>query len=280
MINGQQTTRVLHEATDSDASVLIRVIHVPRSAQNKADDFDNLVSRIVAATNSQNYIKPSDLMSNDRRQIDIERSLRRLDYQYLRKRETTGEARRRAVSKHRFLIRKEELARASAACSLDPVVVREGTEHLFEEERYPVVFPNSDPDYYLPRYWLMHEIRYAARGYPERAYATWLVLHFMWNALGPVLRSRSRRERFRVDCEHDNQSLVPLQAAIGRVFQGALAYFRANRGTGARAADVSTFFKRAGLHKAFATYWAASPKSQLAFERHVSRFEQALTSEG
>ena len=46
------------------------------------------VSKIVAATNWQNAIKASDLMSNDRRQIDLERNLRKLDYQYLRKRQS------------------------------------------------------------------------------------------------------------------------------------------------------------------------------------------------
>ena len=55
--------------------------------------FETLVSRIVSATNWQNAIKPSDLMSNDRRQIEVERQFRKLDYLYIRKRMTKGEAR-------------------------------------------------------------------------------------------------------------------------------------------------------------------------------------------
>lgn len=102
VINGQQTTRTLHKKAgkNSKATVLVRVISVPRDSDEESNRFDNLVSKIVAATNWQNAIKPSDLMSNDRRQIDLERNLRKLDYQYLRKRQTKGEARRHAGDRH------------------------------------------------------------------------------------------------------------------------------------------------------------------------------------
>jgi hypothetical protein len=75
VINGQQTTRALANNVGKrvDASVLVRVIRVPRSSQSSSgNDFETLVSRIVASTNWQNAIRPSDLMSNDRRQIEIE----------------------------------------------------------------------------------------------------------------------------------------------------------------------------------------------------------------
>lgn len=72
------------------------------------------------------------------------------------------------------MVTKEELAQAVAACDLDPVVVRsEGKEGLFAEQYYTKVFPTSDPLFYLARYRLMHEVRYASAGYPERAYTKW-----------------------------------------------------------------------------------------------------------
>ena len=75
VINGQQTTRTLAGAVGRGprASVLVRVIRVPRGACSGGDHFETLVSRIVRATNWQNAIRPSDLISNDRRQIEIER---------------------------------------------------------------------------------------------------------------------------------------------------------------------------------------------------------------
>jgi hypothetical protein len=152
VINGQQTTRTLHKCAsrNAKATVLVRVISVPRETEEGERRFENLVSKIVAATNWQNAIKPSDLMANDRRQIEIERNLRKLDYHYLRKRQSKSEARRQAGVRRATFIKKEELAQAVAACDMDPSIVRSGKEQLFEERYYEQVFPNSDPFYYLP----------------------------------------------------------------------------------------------------------------------------------
>src|SRR5690349_20645052 len=88
VINGQQTTRVLAEQSTRRASVLVRVIAIPRNRDDGSDHYEDLVSRIVEATNFQNAIKPSDLRSNDHEQVRIEREFRRLGFQYLRKRES------------------------------------------------------------------------------------------------------------------------------------------------------------------------------------------------
>lgn len=257
IINGQQTSRTLHRCSErsANATVLVRVISVPRDSDDDSGRFENLVSRIVGATNWQNAIRPSDLMANDRRQVELERNLRKLDYQYLRKRQSKGEARRNAGMKHRFVIAKDELAQAVAACDLDPIVVREGKEQLFEESHYASIFPKSDPDYYLPRYWLGKHVAAEARGYPERAYAKWLVLHWMWKQLSRVLGTKARKECFRVNSERELSE--KLLHAARAVFGGALAYYRANRGSGSKQLDTSQFFKRRNHH--------------LEFEKHFSR---------
>lgn len=196
VINGQQTTRMLH-ARGRDgrgASVLVRVFKVPREPGEHSKDFDTLVSSIVQATNWQNAIRPSDLMSNDRRQIEIERQLRKYNYLYVRKRQTKDEAKRAAATASSFIIKKDELAQAIAACDLDPAVLREGKENLFEERWYSHVFPNSDPFYYVCRYWLTRRASAAASSYPERAYAKWHVVHFIWMHL---------KRRHTVRCELD-----------------------------------------------------------------------------
>jgi hypothetical protein len=67
VINGQQTTRELHRngAESRNASVLVRVIKVPRGPEGDTSSFEDLVSQIVVATNFQNEIRASDLKSND-----------------------------------------------------------------------------------------------------------------------------------------------------------------------------------------------------------------------
>jgi hypothetical protein len=270
VINGQQTTRTLHKKAtkDSKATVLVRVISVPRDCDEESSRFDNLVSKIVAATNWQNAIRASDLMSNDRRQIDLERNLRKLDYQYLRKRQSKGEARRHAGVRHRFLVKKDELAQAVAACDLDPSIVREGKERLFEERFYNQVFPNADPNYYLPRYWLVAYTQFAARGYPERAYAKWVVTHFVWQSMAKILGTRYQRALFiRVNERGSFESLGKL---CNLAYKGVIQFYRLRRGTGEKAKDPSTFFQRKGLHRDFANYWNRNGG------KYKSQFSKAL----
>jgi hypothetical protein len=283
VINGQQTTRTLAREVRKGprASVLVRVIRVPRDANGDSNSFETLVSRIVSATNWQNAIRASDLMSNDRRQVEIERQLRKLNYLYLRKRMTKGEARRAAGSRHLHLVKKEELAQAVAGCDLDPSILREGKERLFEERWYGQIFPSADPRYYLPRYRLMREVSYAARGYPERAYAKWLVLNFMWTWLEPLCRTRARADAFRRACEQYKDCVVnPLWRLNDAAFVAALRFYRSKRGTGSTAIDVSTFFQRRNLHKEFAKYWRGSAnKSRPVFNKAWARFAKALNAE-
>ena len=279
VINGQQTTRMLHAARKDGrgASVLLRVFRVPRELGNGSDGFETLVSNIVQATNWQNAIRPSDLMSNDRRQIEIERNFRKLSYLYVRKRQTKGEARRAAAAAHYFIVKKDELAQAVAACDLDPAVVREGKESLFEERWYSHVFPNSDPGFYLCRYWLMKAVSYTARGYPERAYAKWLVINFVWSYLKPQLFARSKQDMFRKENESYTPTFWALSKAIHVAFRAALSFYRAKRGKGAKAIDVSTFFQRHKLPADFAKFWSGSTnKHRLAFKRAWKRFEETF----
>jgi len=278
VINGQQTTRTIARSIGKTtaASVLMRVIRVSRDDghDDNCHCFESLVSQIVSATNWQNAIRPSDLMSNDRRQIEIERQMRKLDYFYVRKRQTKGEARRAAGSQKYILVRKDEIAQAVAACDLETSILREGKEGLFEERWYSRVFPTADPYYYLTRYWLMRQVGYMAHGYPERAYAKWMVLHFVWSRLSPLIRARSASQIF--VAEFERYRYRPLSQAIDAVFRAALRFYRRYRkGKGEKAQDVSTFFKRKGLDAGFVRFWSgAVNKLRPKFARNWARFEE------
>lgn len=280
VINGQQTTRVLaaHRRGTSKASVLVRVIRIPRSHDEGDRRFDDLVSRIVEATNWQNAIRPSDLMANDRQQVLLEREFRKLGYQYLRKRQTKAEARRMVRAQYQFLVKKEELAQAVAACELDPAVVRAGKERLFEERYYPTVFASSSAGDYLDRYWMMRHVSRVARGYPERAYAKWLVLHTVWELLEKDVKQS--KGSFRTASETwDGDVLEPLERCVDALFKGALHLYRNKRGRGPSATDISTFFQRRGLHETFASFWRRGPKTAKAqFKRGRQQFVQALAA--
>ncbi len=282
IINGQQTTRTLSRKADEarKASVVVRVIQVPRGGNNGDEEFDALVSKIVEGTNWQNFIRSSDLVANDRRQVELQRELRKRGYLYLRKRESKGEARRSAGSRQYRLVKKEDLARAVAGCDLDPVEARSGVENLFEDEKYSCIFPSADPLYYLTRYWTMREVTYCAREYPQRGYAKWLVQWFIWSRLSPLLRSKSSQDRFVHRIERGDRDFEWLLIqSIDKVFIAALAYWRKNRGKGAKAMDPSTFFRnKRGRHIEFKTYWRGkNNKGRKGFEKVWKKFSHALT---
>jgi hypothetical protein len=283
VINGQQTTRTLATFPQqaAKASVLVKVIRVPRADPENSMGFEEVVSRVVQGTNWQNAITQSDLMSNDRRQIELERALRKIGYLYLRKRQKQGEAQALEGGKQFYIVKKEQFAQAVAGCDLDPVIIRSGKEKLFEEEHYPQVFPNSDPDFYLPRYHLLREVTWCARGVPERGYAKWMVLNFMWSQLSPCLRGHRKPRVFRILCERQNEGcVVPLSHAIDVVFIEALRYYRENRGQGETAQDISTFFRnRKGHHKRFAEHWnSANQDRREKFSRYIDKVCTAIAS--
>ncbi len=280
VINGQQTTRTLSKMTayNSKASVTVRVIRVPHTMESNSDHFDTLVSQIVKSTNWQNYIVPSDLIANDRRQIEINRQFRNLGYWYVRKRQTRNEAKRDAGGKQYKFINKTELAQAVAGCDLDPAVVRSGKERLFEEKYYGAIFPTSEPYFYLKRYWFMKEVEYASKGYPERAYAKWLVLNFIWDEASPYINSKSKREVFEREWKiNEGASIVYLWKAITEVFKAAIVFYRLNRGKGDKATDVSSFFKKKNLHVEFRKFWTSSKnKHKGKYKKFIEKFEIAL----
>ena len=283
VINGQQTTRTLaaHSKDSAHASVLVKVMQVPREAGQNDDGFDALLSRIVGGTNFQNAIRPSDLMSNDRRQIEIERSFRKLGYIYLRKRQSKGDAKRNLGGKGYVVIKSWEIAQAVAGCDLDPVIVRSGKENLFEEGLYSQVFPTLDPDYYLSRYWLSRAVSYSSKGYPQRSYAKWLTLNFMWSQMGPLLRSRQHAEAFRLLAERDKSMLWPaLLTAIDRVFVAAQRFYSVNKGRGDTAVDISTFFRHTkGRHKQFEDMWNdTGNKGRASFQRKLEEVREAIST--
>jgi hypothetical protein len=261
IINGQQTTRMLarEDRRSGRASVLVRVIRIPRTAASQNGTFDQLVSQIVEATNWQNEIRASDLMSNDRQQIVIERGFRKLGYQYLRKRQTKREARRTAGHRTDIVVKKEELAQAVAACELDPAVVREGRETLFADRYYKQVFPSGDPHFYLARYWLMRRVNQRARGTLERTYARWVLLHFLWSDMGGELKRLARQ--FEVMMEHPRRfpdEVTELERMIERALLAVIKFYRATSGTGVDRPDPNAFFHGQGRADQFEKFWRGS----------------------
>jgi hypothetical protein len=279
VINGQQTTRTLAAASSSRAGVLARVIRIPRRGGDE-QRYDNMVSSIVRATNWQNYITPSDLVSNDHIQVHLEREMRKRGYQYLRKRQTKSEAKKFNTPGH-LQIGKAELAQAVAACQLDPSTIRLGKEVLFDERYYPALFKAERVGFYLARFWLMRHVRTVSKniGTRESSYSKWLVLHQAFSLLEPIITSTEGEKRFRFASVHkEDVVLNPLRQGLAAMFRAAGAYYRRNRGSGQEQKDLPTFFKASGNGNGFAKFWQSSHnKKSRVVSNHFGRFDQKLT---
>lgn len=123
----------------------------------------------------------------------------------------------------------------------------------------------------------MKQVARAAKGYPERAYAKWLVVHYLWSYLSPTVRAASGASAFRKLCEGNRDSLKQLQRSANSAFNAALAFYRKKRGKGATAIDVSSFFRKRGLNSEFTKFWS-SPANRFrgSFRKAWNRFEKDL----
>ncbi|WP_298870650.1 AIPR family protein [uncultured Bradyrhizobium sp.] len=277
IINGQQTTRVLSLAKSNAAAVVVRVISVPRTKKRQQSEFEMLVSNIVAATNWQNAILNSDLRSNDARQVLLEREFAKLKYRYMRKRQTKGEARRLLGSHYGFWVKMDELAQLVGACELDPYITRSGKQGLFEPPYYEKIFDNRSVENYLSIFWLGKVIKSAGSGYPDRAYAKWHALHFLWSHTRPALSRLSYAREFRRLSER-KQAPASILRAANQIFLALLEFYRLNRGTGKKAIDISNFFYRPHQDREFKKFWFgrtnAARRGRLAM--HVAAFKKTL----
>jgi hypothetical protein len=265
IINGQQTTRTLASYNGNAAEVLVKLVEIPRDSGDGHSKYSHVVSEIVSATNWQNAISQSDLKANDVEQVRIEREMRKLNYQYLRKRMNKAEARRISGGRYGWIIKKEDLARSVGACVLDPYEVRLGKDRLFEDDVYYKIFNGRLAAEYLTFFWLDRLVSYMARHDSRRGYARWLVLNFIWSQLAEHLRRKEIREKFRYMAERGKRyelQFTPLYAMADMIFVGVLAYYRANKRRDGKLQDESSFFKHKGLHKEFELFWNKQMKGK------------------
>lgn len=275
IINGQQTTITLSKEDSHKTNLLVKIIKIPEE-YNERHDYDKLINSIVRATNWQNYIYPSDLVSNDDIQIYLEKKLRQLEYQYIRKRMSKSEARSHYGQGY-WQIRKEEFAQAVASCIYDPAIIKKGKEILFEDPYYKVIFTSKNINHYLIKDWLVRQVKYVAYGYSDRPYAQWHVLHFIWDKLSPIIGYGQTEKQFIYACEQDSSALNPLIKAIEAVFKAIMKYYRAHRKTGNEIEDIAPFFKRANLIEPFSRYWVSSANEYKAkYKENINSFKDKL----
>lgn len=262
IINGQQTTYALHDVGKwaRKANVAVRVIAVPRSSSETGrDDYGPLVNSIVEATNTQNQIKPSDLRSNDRKQIALQAELHKLGYQYIRKR--ASRANIAAIGgQHEWKVSKEDAARSVANCDYPSLGRRVGLQALFDEPYYDKIF-NQSAKHIICCYWVAKTIDQQARGSTERQWAKLVAQRFLWEDLEDEIQKH--QDRFIEACERSDKSKTygAFAKAAKNSLRASLQLFKKERGTGKERSEITAFFKRQDVHEKFDRFWQSGKNS-------------------
>lgn len=287
VINGLQTVRALakKERKSSKASVLVRVIVLPKSAVYGLK-LEQLIQSIVGATNLQNKVTPLDLHTNDRVQVKLGRSLWRAGYSYVRKREASDEESVDSFEGYEE-VNMEELAYSSAVCDYSsnlPVTPKVGKAGLFRREWYGRVFPNSDANHYLPRYWTTEVVRSSIREFTIKE-ARWLTIHFLWNALrdAGVLDYALAYSQV---CREGLDGTPRLAKAYRRlkssakiVIQAAERYYHLNYKQNGKVLSPAAFFKQDGHDEKFRDFFrfeSVNAKRRLQLERNLARLQSGV----
>jgi len=205
-----------------------------------------------------------------------ERSLRRLGYGYIRKRQAASEE-KLLVGKPYHRIKKEDLAQALAACEIDGYVARSSNEKLFDEDMYKKLFSTQEPFFYLARYWLAKQVKAALPKQDERREARWLVVSFVWSRLAPLFKGTGQLRAFSEQCQHAQMAVVdPVQKAIDITAKAVMKFYQATKGKGVEVVDLPTFFKsKRASRKEFEAYLKSSGSTLPGFEKQMACIAQA-----
>lgn len=279
IINGQQTTRTLSLASKNEAEVLIKLIEIPRNNDHHNSQYRHLVSEIVSATNWQNAISQSDLKSNDSEQVRIEKEFKKLNYFYIRKRMSKSETIKYGADKYSFKIKKETLARACAACAIDPYEVRLGKDRLFEDDIYSKIFDGRKATEYLVVYWLYKDVEIWSKGNNKYVYAKWHVLNLLWNILGPELRKTSLRDQFRLMAERRRyyfSELWPLEKIVKEAFRFSSSFYNKHKKIDGKNQEPIDFYKHKNIHRLMTNYYNKSGKYKKNMTKHAHNLIESI----
>jgi hypothetical protein len=210
--------------------------------------------------------------------VEIERELRKRGYQYLRKRQSKSEARRLVGNASYHQLSKFDLAKAVAACELEPDVVLEGKEKLFEEH-YSQIFCSSSSAFCLSRYWLMRHMRRAVRVDPRYKYGQWLTLNFAWNLTRTYIASGEGERQFRYSSEKCSKPVECMCMVLEQIYRSVIEFYRLKRGRGVEEKAPNAFFKDAHRNNQFRSFWRSSRNSsrRQKTQRFLQKFKRSLS---
>lgn len=283
IINGQQTTRCIALEPSDSARVLVRVVAIPKESDDNFRSFSDMVTKIVASTNYQNAIKPSDLRANDKEQIRMEKDFRKYNYHYLRKRMAKTEEKKYFADNFRYRINRLDLVKAIASTIYNPYLIRKGVEHFYEDDTtYHRIFAKRPAKGYLLYHWLHKLIKKESDS--ERSYVVWFVMNEVFQLTKEILGKKRNRDVFIYLCERQTQAyyseiLKPLVRIINEYFSLYVkSFFGYSKKQSPEFIEVSTFFNNQAIQLKFEKYYKShAPKSRKnAIQKNILKFKKEI----
>jgi hypothetical protein len=256
VVNGQQTSYMLHSAGTAAAgvNVLMKVVRVRRDEARS--EFETIVHDVVQASNWQTKVYLADLRSNDIEQVELGRRFRRLGHYYQRKTTSWGET--LASARGLPAVTRAKLADAVGGCLYDSKPLREVKDNLYVDPVYTEIFNPREAERNLCCHYLWKSVRrhLEARNVPrERNRSKWLVLYHVYSEISPAIVKHS--SVFIEDgLSRDGIPSVrtPLDRLIKATADTAVAFFRNRAGSNGFDEDAHNFFRTENLHDEFVRF--------------------------
>jgi hypothetical protein len=280
IVNGQQTTNVLHENPKHAAksTVHVRAIRILPDSDAVGSAYESVVSSIVKATNSQTPIDLGDLRSTDRVQVGLERELAKFGITYERKRQS-------GRSRPRNKVQRSTLVKSVANSFEYALGQRVGTD-IYADAHYERLFPSIEPkklQVHLVQHLLAEMARKEVKRLDYPSYLALVLVFDTWCEIGDAASRRPaeliRRLGDTRDSDHTHDSIQQMHECAAEV--GWNMFLRAAKDA-ERAGDKSltpaNFFRRQDTHDLFIEVWNRAPER--IRRKHMRAKSTFLTSLG
>jgi hypothetical protein len=263
VVNGAQSLYAIAGSClkNSPAAVTVRVIVRGTAGQHVEDD--QWLQKVIRGVNTQNRVKGHDFRSNDPEQAELQKQFKALKVFYERKRGEWKEVRTDPKYKGHARIAMHTLGQVLAAVKDEDgqgvLLVKRGTEVIFEDKLYKHLFPSRSKvahrfkqTYFAYRlYRLLCDSNLGCKTkkeYRSRQHSFWNVLWVLHRLLAPAFaKAKPSAERLKDmfdEFEGNGQSGRRARANVTKVAKAVWRAYRVGRKKAPEHWTPNNFFKQ------------------------------------
>jgi len=244
VVNGAQSLYAISSSPNKDSPALVTVRVIVRGEVATHLDDDLWIQRVIRGVNTQNRVKNADFRSNDPEQAELQKKFKEQRVFYERKRGEWREVRTDPKFKGHAKITMQTLGQVLTSVMDDDgqgvLVVKRGTEAIFEDKLYKKLFPSrASVAFRFKRIYFAYRIFRlldacnlgcrTQKEYRKRQHSFWNVLWLLHTLLAPAARSKLSVDQIRSVFDSFEGSGVKARRARSAASHIAKAVWRAYR---------------------------------------------------